>query len=654
MDKGVFTSFLALILCIGAKAQKDTAALPLEEVVVTANRFPQKQNTTGKVVTVIDRESIENSLGMGLVDLLNRQAGITIAGANNNLGTNPDVYMRGSATGNVLILLDGVPMYDVSTIANTFDLNHIPLDNLERIEILKGAQSTPYGSDAVAGVIHLITRKDAKKPFGGQASAAVGSFGTFQASTGLRGRSGSTSWSMQLQHRQAKGFSAAHDSTGNGGFDRDGFRQQTINAELRQRLGKNLTATLNANWGDYRTDLDAGSWRDEKDQRAENRQWQAGAGLEYRMEEWSIHANYRHVFLRRTYLNDSSDRPGFTRFSNERYDGVSDFAEAYGRFRLGGRTELLAGVDHRWQATDQRFLSISSFGPYENKLSSDSARIGITGAFASLFTGDGKDVFLEAGLRYNRHSRFGDHLTFTLNPSWSPDDRLKLFLNISSAFKAPSLYQLYDANVGERSLRPETSLTGEAGVQATTEDGRWNGRMVLFARRIGNGIDFDYVSYRYFNYNRQNAFGGELETSYRTGRLSLSANYSYVKGEVNTVRFEYDPSTWSYAAKGDTTYDNLFRRPRHSLNLTAGYKVTDRLFLQTALRAVGRRLEPRFMAAPMELESYATMDIHASYRVGEGLHLFADVGNLLDREYFDVAGFNTRRRFFMAGLRMGF
>ena len=164
MDKGISITLLALLLNIGAVAQKDTASLPLEEVVVTANRFPQKQNTTGKVVTVIDRPTIERSLGVGLVDLLNRQAGIAIAGANNNLGTNPDVYMRGSATGNVLILLDGVPMYDVSTIANTFDLNHIPLDNLERIEILKGAQSTPYGSDAVAGVIHLITRKDARKP----------------------------------------------------------------------------------------------------------------------------------------------------------------------------------------------------------------------------------------------------------------------------------------------------------------------------------------------------------------------------------------------------------------------------------------------------------------------------------------------------------
>ena len=654
MDKGIFLPLLALLLNIKSVAQNDTASLPLEEVVVTANRFPQKQNTTGKVVTVIDRPTIERSLGTGLVDLLNRQAGITIAGANNNLGTNPDVYMRGSATGNVLILLDGVPMYDVSTIANTFDLNHIPLDNLERIEILKGAQSTPYGSDAVAGVIHLITRKDAKKPFGGQATASAGSFGAFQASTGIHGKTGNTSWSLQMQHRQAGGFSAANDSSGMGGYDRDGFFQQTVNAELRQRLGKRLTATVMGTWGDYRTDLDAGSWRDEKDQHAENRQWQTGVGMEYKREQWSLQATYRHAYLQRRYLNDSADRPGFTRFSQENYEGMTDFAEAFGRFRLGRQAELLAGIDQRWQSTDQSFFSISPFGPYENKLSSDSAHIGITGAFASLFLENGKGAFLEAGLRYNRHSRFGDHLTYTVNPSWSPNERVKLFLNLSSAFKAPSLYQLYDANVGERSLRPETSATLEGGVQTGSKDGRWTGRMVLFAREIRNGIDFDYVSYRYYNYNRQTAFGGEAETSYRNERLSLTANYSYVKGEVNTLRYEYDPASWSYVAKGDTTYDNLFRRPRHSLNLTAGFKATERLFVQTAIRTVGRRLEPRFMETPIELDPYATVDLHASYRLRKDFTLFADIGNVFDKVYFDVAGFNTRRRSFMAGLRVTF
>ena len=117
---------------------------------------------------------------MGLGELLNQQAGLKLAGANNTLGTNQDVYMRGAATGNTLILIDGIPINDASTIANTFDINHLPLDNIERIEILKGAQSTLYGSDAVAGVIHIITRKQSDKPVSVSGTIAGGSFNTYK------------------------------------------------------------------------------------------------------------------------------------------------------------------------------------------------------------------------------------------------------------------------------------------------------------------------------------------------------------------------------------------------------------------------------------------------------------------------------------------
>ena len=146
-----------MLISISLFAQQDTVTL--DEVVVTANKFEQKQSTTGKVITVITKAQIEKSGGKTISQLLNEQAGITINGALNNLGTVQTTYMRGANSGRTLVLLDGMPVSDPSQINNEFDLNLFLINDVERIEICRGAQSTLYGSDAVAGVINIITQK---------------------------------------------------------------------------------------------------------------------------------------------------------------------------------------------------------------------------------------------------------------------------------------------------------------------------------------------------------------------------------------------------------------------------------------------------------------------------------------------------------------
>jgi vitamin B12 transporter len=154
---------LAAVIISNQLIAQDTARLQLDEVVVTANKYEQKQSTTGKVLNIISRQQLERSGGKTLSEVLNTLPGLTMIGANNVLGTNQNISIRGASAGNVLLLIDGIPVNDPSAITNYYDLNFINIDQVERIEVLKGGQSTLYGSDAVAGVINVILKKQIKK-----------------------------------------------------------------------------------------------------------------------------------------------------------------------------------------------------------------------------------------------------------------------------------------------------------------------------------------------------------------------------------------------------------------------------------------------------------------------------------------------------------
>lgn len=646
----------AIVLCFifsPTFAQQDSAAKALEEVIITANRFPQKESQTGKVVTIIPRATLEKSTGKNLGEVLNQYAGLTIIGSNNNPGTNIDVYTRGSGLGNTLILVDGVPLYDVSSISSAFDLNFFTVEQIERIEILKGGQSTVYGSDAVSGVINIILRKKFKKPIQFNAGVSAGSFDSYKLTAGIAGTKNNNHYSLQYQHFRSGGMSAAYDSTGLGGFDRDGLTTNSINGQFSGRFSKQLEWQLNGQASTYTADLDANAFTDDKDHIADNKNYLAGGGLIYHLGTTTIKANYNLNSTKRKYVDDSFSVGGFSKYSNSEYKGLSHFAELYANFPASKSLNFIAGTDARWQQTDQDYLSISSYGPYETNLSSDSAKISIYSLYASGFYHYKNAFFLEAGTRFNHHSMYGDNMTYTFNPS-AVYKNWKLFFNLASAFKAPTLYQLYDPVSGYAGLKPEKSVTLEAGLQYTAMSNALQTRVVFFQRNLKDGIDFSFVDFRYFNNNSATDKGVEMEASYRKGKWNLSANYTYVTGEVNTVKYVYDPNSFSYIPDGDTSYNYQFRRPAHSININAGYQFTTHFFASAHFRYAGKRYEPRFQEAPIELDPYQVADLYAEYSFSNKLRVYADVKNIFNTGYIDIYGFSTRRRNFMVGVALTF
>lgn len=624
--------FSALLIGIAASAQ-DSSKL-LNSVVLTATKYPTKQSLTGKVVLVISQEQLQKSAGKTLGEVLNQQAAATISGANNTAGTNQSIYLQGSGSANTLILLDGVPLYDPAGITSEFDLNNFSISDLERIEILKGAQSTLYGSDAVAGVINLISKKSGDKKLNFNNTLSAGSYNTYKGSAGINGNGDGYAYSLSYAKTDSKGFSSACDSTGNKNFDKDRFKQDVLSGSFSLVKEKKYDARIYGRYNIYSADIDAGAFLDDKDFRYTNKNFQTGTNSEYNFGKSVLHLNYNYNWYDRHFKDDSTSIGSYAKYQKGDYTGYSHFAELYGKFELDEKLNLLAGTDYRSNSTDQQYSAVTGFGPLTTpRLDHDSIKTNQFSAYSSLFYHD-KGLSVEGGGRWNHHNVYGSNATFSFNPSYLIKEKYKIFTNISSGFRAPSLYQLY-SEFGNIKLKPEQSVNYEAGLQLLLENTMI--RVVWFKRDIHNVFYFytDPVTYQsqYRNQDKQKDHGIETEFNWRSDKVNISANYAFVDGNISTKDF----------AGKDTSYSNLFRRPKHTFNFTIGFIPVKDCYISAHFKTVSKTFEEQFFGAPIKLDGYYTIDLYTEYQVHKSVKLFVDLQNVTDQKYFDVLGFNTKR-----------
>lgn len=587
-----FFVLAAIMISSQLQAQQDSTSL--EEVVITSNKYPKKQSETGKVVIVITREQLEKSGGRTFSELLNTISGTTIIGANNILGTNQTVSIRGASAGNVLLLLDGIPVNDPSVISNYFDLNFISSGQVERIEILKGGQSTLYGSDAVAGVINIISKKPAAGTFNIYGDLTGGSYNTPQQNLGFSTRGKQADLSFNYTHLGSDGFSTAYDENKTGLFDKDGIEQNTVSGKLGFQVSPKIKASLFSSYSRYKTDLDASAFTDDRDYTGLNKNTQAGTSVVYKHKLGSLHATYSYNRAQRLYI----DEPGhisnpFSSYSRADYTGRTHFAEVYNSWLLKS-LEILAGADYRFNNTDQSYYSTGSFGPYTAPILA--AKMNQFSPYVSLVYKSNTGFTTEIGGRFNNHSEYGNNFTFTFNPSYAISNKVKIFANLYSAFKTPTLYQLFDAFAGNAGLKPEKAMIAEAGTAVTVAK-TFRLRVVGFYRNTDDAIVYTYnpalFESKYLNVSEQKNYGVEFEMNYSRGKLSMDANYTYTDGETTSA---FD-GTGSPIGK-DTTYFNLYRIPKHTINFLLGVQATKAIFIQAQARSVSKREEFIYGSTP--------------------------------------------------------
>lgn len=640
MSKYIYTSMLCIAsLIFSAYGQDSTRTLDLDKVIITANKFPQKQLQTGKVVQIIDRQELQRQGARTLGAILNTQAGLIVNGSENNLGSENTVYLRGAGSQNIVLLIDGIPMSDPSGIYLTFDIRTLHVNQIERVEILKGAQSTLYGSEASAGVINIITRKPDPGKLQSELNLSYGSFQTFNGALQLSGTLGKISYRVSSTYIQSGGFSAAKDTFPNLDFDKDAFSQNTYQAVIAWSPLKNWNLRAMALGNTFDTDLDNGAFQDDRDYTfdSDNLSLVLRSAVQLKQGNWIT--QYGRHQSQRDFLNDKTYVfPGsFGDFLRSQFEGAQDVAESYLNYRIGAQWNLLAGLDMRLARATQ----VSDFGFGESKLSSDSLKTEQYSPYLSAYYTHPKGFQAEIGARYNSHSLYGGNATYTFNPSLVIKEAGKLFLNLSSAYRAPSLDELY-APYGNRELEPERSHGQELGLQWNVKDQGLNLRLVGFSRTVRDLIvyvinDPNTFAGGYENKDKQQEQGLEFEAGWSIDtRTQLNANYTFLEGKTES--------------DGETNRI-LLRRPKHAFNLNLSREWGKKWYTSLATRYMGKRYDFG-MAPDTYLEPYITLDINFIYSLTPKIKIFVDARNIGDADYSDIFGFNSKPFNIMAGVNI--
>lgn len=633
-----FLIVAALMISSQLYSQQDTTLL--DEVVISANKYPNKTSLTGKVVTVITKQQLEQGGGKDVSQILTEQVGIYIGGANSNAGKDKSLYLRGALGAYTLITIDGVPIYDPSGIGSNFDIRNLSVNQIERIEILKGSQSTLYGSDAIAGVINIITKKSPASTLSANGLASYGSNNSARANAGINGKTGIIDYNLAYSFYDTKGINEAINN--NGTEDKDGFQQNSLQLGLGLHLAKNVHIQPYFRFNKIDGDIDQGAFTDELDYTYSQKGYQAGVRNEFSFGHTKLNLLYNFNHIDRFYIDDSvKSRNGFDTYSRGSYKGTEHFVDAYVTVPLGrSSSKFIGGADFRTSNTDQEYYSIGLFGPYSTKYSSDSLEQNQIGLYAAVNVNTKKGFNVEIGNRLNIHSEYGSNYVFNINPSLLINKKFKLFTNLSSGYRTPSLYQLF-SEYGNKELKPESAITAEAGIQYFSPNNKFMGRVTGFKRNVKDIIFFYFnpTTYQsqYINQDKQKDHGTELELSYKpANNIFLKAFYSFVDGKITTVQ-----------SGKDTTFFNLIRRPKHSAGLNAGIKATDKFFVSTNLSLFGKRKDTYYDATVFQvvnvtLKSYVLLDLYAEYALYRNkIKVFAALRNVTNSKYNETAGFNT-------------
>ncbi len=594
------------------------AGMVQAEIVVSAGRVPTAAEDVSSSVTSLTAADMERLQVTSLPEALQMVPGVHVI-RNGGLGQRESVFVRGSSSDDVLVLVDGIEINDPSGGGRPAHLAMVDVADIERVEVLRGAQGAIYGSDALGGVINIITKRG-EGPAKVTLTAEAGSFESYRGVASVAGSTGMVSYAFTATHVESDGISAANERDGN--TEEDGYERTGLSARIGISPVENLALDLVARYSESRADYDAGAGEggDAIGNETETERLFLGGSAELGLfdSQWQQHLTASMAQHARDYISGW----GASWFDSElvKLGWQHDFYhEDVNVLSAGAEVENESAETDGFEKADSEIKSLYV---------QDQVRLG--------------GAVLVGGLRLDDHDTFGDEITGRIGLSYALEDmNTRVKATYGTGFKAPSLYQLYApagewGPIGNADLAPETSTTWDAGVEQSCADGRAKIGVTYFRNDYEDLIDFDNG---YINKAEAEIQGVEVTAQVKVcDHVDVGATYTYTDAK-------------------DGEGSALIRRPRNRASADIQYRVSEDIRLNVACLYVGKR-DDAFYSASMftsvdeELPGHVVVNVAAAWDVSENVTLFGRIDNALDKEYEQIAGYGTPGISGYGGLRI--
>ncbi len=637
---------LAFVVATGKLRAQQSDTTKLAPTVVTATRVPIATAASPATVAVVTGDELRVRGVTSIADALRSMAGVTLA-QSGSFGGVTSLFLRGGESKYVKVLIDGVPVNDPG---GAFDFGSLTIDNVDRIEVVRGPASVLYGADAVTGVVQIFTRRG-RGDVRAIVSGRGGTYGSSDADAGVAGGIANGDFSLAL---------ARHATSGIYDFN-NAYRNTVVSGGLHLALDPRTDFRLSLRYTDFAYHYPTDGGGEQVDSNALRAEDRTTIGLEIGRAFTPRIATHLAI--------TSSGSAGGT--DNRQDTPKSSGLQSADRTRRRGadlRTDVTVTststltVGAQVEQQDQRTETQSMFGEFASTSVFTAARRN-QAVYAQLLATPVPSVVVTLGERLDDNERFGRFSTHRLATSWEARPGTRLRASIGTAFREPSFFENYATGyvVGNPDLKPERAATWEVGLRQSVFDDRFSVGLTYFAQRFRNLIDYTgstkSCGASYCNVARATANGQELEARAIVVRgLAVDANLTHL--DTRVVDPGFDTTSGGLYRGGE----RLIRRPTTSWNLGAAYTHT-RGSADVRVNHVGARADRDFRpypATPVTMDAYTRTDIGGELSLVShtadhpGATLTARVENLFDVAYQSVFNFRTPRRTALVGARVTF